>query len=300
MDADSSKPLDGVDPESASAMDVDDELPAALASDLPLVRQRALQICESLVSEDVDAVRPVLDAVAELTGSDNARTALHALSVLQAVARGDPAALENRLDPVVAALSSDIADVQVAGADLFGTVVLVRPTLVAPHLSGLVDAVLATELDAATTDFEPMVADRVTRRTLEEHEQEERHRRRAARKTIVDVVVAVAEQDPAAAAHATDAIGGLLDDDQPAVVGGAADALGEIGAADVPVDESSREALRACLDHEAAFVRTRTVRALGHIGDRDAADAIADLAATDDDEGVRDIAAATADHLTHD
>lgn len=298
MATDSTEPLDDVDAASVTPGDVDEsEVRAALDSRKPLVRQRGLEVCERLAEADVDAVRPLLDAVAPVAGDDNAANAQRAIGVLDAVADSDPAALDGRLDDPVGALDSDIVDVQLTGATLLGKLVVDEPDLVAPHVREVVEAIGATEPDPAPSDVGEFVDDPVTRQTIMDHEEAERRRRTSGRRTLVNVAVAVAEQRPDAAVDAVEEFTTLLDDVDPGVAGGAVDALGELAAADPDAVAPVRDDLLAALDHDRTVVRARTIRALGHLGDDAAVPKLRELAEADPDEDVRTLAAETADFL---
>ncbi|WP_247003874.1 HEAT repeat domain-containing protein [Halosolutus gelatinilyticus] len=298
MTTDSPEPLDGVAPESVSPGDVDDaEIRAALSSSNPLVRQRGAAVCETLAAEAVDAVRPFFDDIASLAADDSIAVVLRAIAVLQTVAERDPGALEGRLEGLVDAVETDIADVQLTGARALGTIVVARPALVAPHARRLIAAVRATELDPDVSDFGDVVDDEVTRRTLQDHEEEERTRWIAGRRTLVNVVVAVAEAAPRSTADAVPDLVALLDDADPIVTGGAVDALGELAATNPDAVAPARDPLIDCLDHDQVVVRARAIRALGHLGDDAAVSKLRAVAAADPNGDVRELASDTADFL---
>ncbi|WP_233264995.1 HEAT repeat domain-containing protein [Halomarina oriensis] len=297
MTTDSRTPLDDVDPETVSPGDVDaSAVRAALDASGPLTRQRGVEVCRALAEQDVDAVRPFLDAVAALTAADNAAISMRAIGVLDTVASTDPDALDGRLAALAATMGTDITDVQLTGATLLGKVVVERPALVAPHVEALAAGVGATELDPDVEDF-AMVDDEVTRRTLQEHEESERRRVVSARRTLVDVVVAVCETEPRAATDAVDTIVDLLDDVDPGVAGGAVDALGHLAAADPTAVAPVTDRLVDCLDHDRTVVRARAVRALGRLGDPAVVPDLRRVAASDADETVREVAEQTATYL---
>lgn len=298
MAANAADPLAGTDPDSVSADDVDPaEVRAALQASNPLVRQRGVDVCESLAEDDADAVRPLLDDVASLADDGNAAIALRAISVLEAVTESDPVALDGRLDALVAATDSDIVDVQLTAATLLGTLVVERPDLVAPHVRALVEAVRATEPADEPTDFGEVVDHPATRQTLAEHEREERKRRVSARRTLVNVAVAVTETRPGEALDAVDPLGTLLGDTDPGVIGPAVDALGELAAADSGAVEPVADRLLDCLEHDRPSVRARAVHAAGRLGDDDAVPELRELADADENEEIREAAAETAAFL---
>ncbi|MFC7203176.1 HEAT repeat domain-containing protein [Haloferax namakaokahaiae] len=299
MTTDSSNPLDGITPESVAPRDVDDaEVRAALASSSPLVRQRGVEVLDSIAAQNPDAIDPFLDAVAAATADDNAPIALRAISVLDTVAATDPARLDGHLDDLVGVLDSELVDVQLTGGKLLATLVVERPELVSAYVGELVAAIRATELDEQPTNFGEVVSDPVTRQTLEKHEEGERERRLSSRRTLVNVVVAIAETDPDAAADAVEDLLTLLDDIDPTVTGGAIDALGEVAASNPEAVVPVADRLVDCLDHGRSLVRARTIRALGYLGDESTVPALERVAATDDDEDVRELAAATAEFIS--
>lgn len=298
MTTDSAKPLADVDPSSVTAGDVDEaEIRAALASSNPLTRQEGVELCETLATERIDDVRPFLDEVAALADDSNAAIALRAISVLDAVAGAEPAALDGRLDGLVGVLDTHIVDVQLTGATALGKLVVERPDLVAPHTGTLIRAVGVTEPTPGLRDFGDVVDDPVTQQTLQEHEEEERKRRASGRRTLINVVVAVTETEPDAVPDVVDDLVSLLDDVDPGITGGAVDALAELAAADPERIAPALEPLIDCLDHNRTTVRARAIRALGHLGDDAPVPELRALAEEDDDEEVREIAAETAAFL---
>lgn len=298
MTADSSKPLDGIAPESITSEDIDEaEVRTALSASNPMVRQRGVEVCESLAEESVDAVEPFLDTVASLTGDTNAAISLRAISVLDTVAGNDPAALEGRLAEFANALDSEIVDVQLTGATTFGKLVVERPDLVAPHADPLIESIRVTEPDRNLRDFSDVVDDRVTQKTLQEQEDGERKRRISGRRTLVNVVVAVTEEAPESALDAVAELVTLLDDGDPAVSGGAVDALGHLAAENPESVAPVSDRLLDCLDHDRTVVRARTIRALGNLGDDAAVSKLRTVAETDPDDDVQKLAEDTATFL---
>ena len=302
MPTDSSKPLDGINPESVAPDDIDDEtLRSALESSNPLVRQRGLQTCRTLVETDVDHVRPVLDEIASLA-ADKSSVALPATGVLNAVVEDEPDALEadGRLDGLVDAAGSEIVNVQLNAATAFKKLAMERPDLIAPHVEGVIEAVRDTEPDPAPSDYSEVIDDEETRQTIHEHESAERQRRVAGRRTLVNVAVAVAESEPAATSDALDdaeRVTALFDDEDAIVAGAAVDFFGELAAEEPAAVAPVRDPLIDCLEHDAIVVRVRAVRALGHLGDDAAVPKLRELAETESEEEIRALASDTADFL---
>ena len=298
MDPDPSEPLAGVDPDSVAPDDVAaEELRAGLAASSPLVRQRAVAVCDALAQADPETVEPYLDAVATAVGDTNSAIALRAIAVLDTVAGAAPDALDGRVEALADRAGDEIVDVQLTAATALAKVVVPRPDLVAPFLGQLIEGVRATALDDTPADFGEFVRDEATRQTLREHEQGERDRRTSGRRTLINVVVAALESEAASATDRVDELAALLDDDDPTVVGGAVDGLGEVAAVDRDAVRPVRDRLVACLDHFHTVVRARAVRALGRLGDPEAVPALRTTAEADENEDVRAVAAETATYL---
>lgn len=288
--------FDGIDPASITPDDTDDsDVRVALSSSNPLVRRRGVELCETLAEQDIDTVRPFLDRVASLAGDSTVAVALRAISTLHTVVESDGAALEGRVSGLVGALDTDVVDVQLTAGSVLGKLVVERPDLLAPYTGQLIEAVRATEPDPGIRDFGSVVNDRQTRRTLQEHEEAERQRQISARRTLINVVVAITETHPPF--NVVDDLIVLLEDRDPAVTGGAVDALGELAAANPDVVAPASDRLIDCLDHDRTVVRARAVRALGYLGESGAVPKLRAVGETDDDEDVRELAAETADFL---
>lgn len=298
MAADDSELFDDIDPGSVTPDDIDEaDLREALSASDPLIRQRGLKVCETVAEQNADAVLPFLDTVAVLAGSDNAPIALRAIAILGAVATNDPTALEGRVSGLVGALDSDIVDVRLSAGSVLGSLVVEQPALLAPYARQLVESLADSEPAPNSRGFGDVVDDRTTRQTLQEHEQAERQRQIAGRRTLINVVVAITETEPQLAFDSVDALTTLLTDVDPAVSGGAVDALTELAAIDPAVVAPVSDQLIDCLDHDTATVRARAIRALGYLGDSAAVPKLRTVAENDTDENVRAIAAETAEFL---
>ncbi|WP_226021853.1 HEAT repeat domain-containing protein [Halomicrobium salinisoli] len=298
MSTDAADPLEGVDTDSVTPDEVDgEEIEDALASSNPMTRQRGVEVCETFAESDVDAVRPYLDAVATLVNDGNAAIALRAISVLDAVADAEPAALEGRTASLAAVADHDIVDVQLTAGVALGKVVVERADLVAPFVERLIAGIRETELSGGIPEVPDVVDHEATKQTIREHEEQERERRLSARRTLSNVVVAVTQEAPDEAVDAVDDLLTLLDDRDPEVAGCAVDALGELADPHPEAVEPVLDELLECLDHDRSSVRARAIRALGRLGDDAAVPELRTMAEEDDEENVRELAAETADYL---
>ncbi|EMA37304.1 Adaptin protein [Halococcus hamelinensis 100A6] len=263
-----------------------------------MVRQEGLEVCQSVIDEDIHAIEPYLDEIVEHAADDDITVALRTLELLDTVVNENPDMLEGELSPLVEALNTEHTNIQSRGGRLLARLVVDRPSFLTPHVRGIVEALEATELDSKPRQFDELTGDPVTRQTLQEHEETERKRRISSRRTLINVVVAITETAPGSVSGTVDGLAELLDDTDPAIVGGAVDALGEIAARDPSAVVPVRGRLVDCLDHGRTVVRARAVRALGRLGDDSAVPKLRSVVESDDDEDVRELAAETADFLS--
>lgn len=298
MDEQTSDPLDGIDPDSVTAEDVTDEqIEAALNSSLPLPRQHGVLVCKTLAAANSEHVRPFLDELEEIVTEENAAIVMHAIDVYDVLAEDDPSLLEGHLDGLAEAIDTDHVDIQMKGASAFGTLVVEHSELCVPHTPAMIQVIADTEVDRELPDFSDFVDDRVTRQTLQEHEESERQRRMSARRLLVNVVVAVAEQHPESLTDQVDALAALFDDMDPSIVGGAIDAIREIGIVDPEAVAPVEDQLLACLDHHSEAVQARAINAIGHLEIEGAVPELRSLAESTDNEDLREIAEETATFL---
>lgn len=283
--------------ESSQARPEPAEIPAALAADDPIRRREAINAFGTLVQSDVDEAVEHAETVARHLDDESLIVARGAAEVLAPVASEQPDILLTKLDRIVELLAADTVDLSVAGARLLSPLAVDRPEAVAGHT----DRLLEILIDDAVPDPEttvPESIDRVeTRQIVQSVQQESRKRRQYVRQTIANVIVAVAESDPTSIDD-VESLETLLDDPDPGVVGPALDALGNMAQEDAGRVRQTLDSVLACLDHENTTVRARAVRTLGYL---DAVSAVARLervAATDDDETVRELAAETATFLS--
>ncbi|MFC7140092.1 HEAT repeat domain-containing protein [Halosimplex aquaticum] len=299
----STAPLADVDLESLTAADVDDEeVRAALGSDDPVVRQRGTRVCATLAARDADAVRPLADDIVARLADDSLAVARHAGTALVSLSEAHPEAVRGDLDPVVDFAESDLGGVRMVGARVLGNVVVDRPAAVAPYVGRLVAAVADAEGTYVQSDLEEhaeaaQAADDVAAENVARANKEEAQKRVVARAALANVVVAVAEDDPDAVAGLVDEVAALLADPDPNVVGAALDTLNAVAEDDPDAVAPAVDAIADCLDHGDEMLRARAVRTLGFAGATETVDRLREVAETDDDEDVRDLAAETADYL---
>ncbi|WP_436923411.1 HEAT repeat domain-containing protein [Halosimplex amylolyticum] len=299
----SSAPLAGVDLESLTAADVDDdEVRAALESTDPVVRQRGTRVCSVLAARDADAVLPLAEDIVARLADDSLAVARHAGTALVSLSEAHPESLRGDLEPVVGFAESDLGGVRMVGARILGNVVVDHPGAVAPYVDRLVTAVADSEGTFTQSDLEEHVeaaqaADESAVENVAQANKEEAQKRVVSRAALANVVVAVAEDDPDAVADLVDELAPLLADPDPNVVGAALDTFGALAEGDPGSVDPAVDAIADCLDRDDGMLRARAIRTLGFAGATETVDRLRDLAESDEDEDVRDLAAETADYL---
>lgn len=298
-------PLADVRPGNVEPAEVDvSEIREAFDSADPLVRQRASRACETLVTEDVEAVRPLVTDLGSHLHDDSTAVVRTALSALTDLAARDPSALESCLGDLVAVVEADLNGVRLDGARCLGALAAERPDVCVPHVRRLVEEVVSRDgLDGV--DASPdTVADPATRQTIRDHQIAERRDGQAARALLANVVAATAEAVPAALHDETASFVELLSVDDPLVVCAGLTALAAVARDDPSAltptgtgDVSVEEALVDCLEHDARPVRARAIETFGFLGTESAVPILRYAAEADPDEDVAALARETAAFL---
>ncbi|MFC6975243.1 HEAT repeat domain-containing protein [Halomicroarcula sp. GCM10025709] len=269
---------------------------AALEADRALVRRRGARVCAALAADDVDAVRAFVDTLGRLLRDDDPGVVQAAAAALTEVATADPDAATPVLDDATALADSTLGGVQIAGAQLLGAVAKRRPDRCTPVVAALLDRLVRPPDHTESQSVAARVEDSVTQRTIQHYEQEERERERVARQVFANVVVAVAEADPSALAGHVETVAEVATAEDPVVRGAALDILAAVARESPRAVDPVAETVIACLDADERVLRARAVQTLGHLGDERYADALDEIAETDDDE-IAALAAETAAFL---
>lgn len=289
----------GVTPDEVTPTDVSTgAVRTALGATDPVVRQRGARVCDALADQDAERVLPLVEPLADLATDESLAVVQAALSALRTTAAAEPEVLDGALGPVAtAAATASLPGIRLSCAEVFAAVAADRPDLCAPHAARLVDVLSEEGGDAGDATVPDSVRQSETRELIERQERAAAQQDRTARHLLANVVVATAEADPVAVEPALADLEALLDATDPAVAGAALDALTACvrgGAGDVTPDER----LLDCLDRESQVVRARAVRLLGFLGDDAVVPELRRVAASDPDDDVAELAAATATHLS--
>lgn len=281
-----------VSPESAEPSDIR----AALAADAASVRQRGARVCATLARDDVDRIRPVVDELGAALTDEHPGVVQTAAAALTELAAVEAAAVVGVLDRVATLVDADLGGVRLAGARLLGAVARADPAHCAPVVGALLDRLGRLPADDDRS-VGASIEDRVTSRTVQQHEREERRDGRVARRLVGDVVVAVAETVPAAVADHVETVAELTTGEDVVVRGAGLDALGALCRDDPSTVKPVADAVLACLDADAAVLRARAVRTLGYLGEERYADVLRANAATEPDDEIAAVAEETAAFL---
>ncbi|KAB1197839.1 MULTISPECIES: HEAT repeat domain-containing protein [Haloferax] len=290
-------PLAAVHPATVHPDEVDTgEIEAALGSADPLVRQRACKVCETLVEEDVESVRPLGSEIGGLLHDRSAAVVQTALSVLTTLAATEPVVLESCLDDLVSVTETELNGVKLESARCLAALTLEKPGACVPHVPALVQTVVDAEGVEAIDDCAETVTDPSTRQTIREHNLREYQDGENARELLANVVAAAVESAPSELHDETPSFTKLLSDENPVVVDAGLTALSMV-AQDDPTAVAVDDALVDCLGHDARSVRARAIETFGYLGSDTVVPTLRRVADDDPDEDVAALAAVTADFL---
>lgn len=268
-------------------------LAASLSAGDPTERRQATIAVETLATTDADAAVAFVDDLTPLLDDESLAVTRGAAEALVPIAERRPGALRDSLDRLVPLVTAEPADVALAAAEALSAVAVDHPDAVGAHVDRLCAGLAGSEVSAGGDELPDSIEHAETREAIRNVVTKERERARYVRETAANVVVAAAEADPTCLESTVDTLGDLLDDPNPVVVGAVVDALGLLGEVDADALAPVGEPLRDCLDHDAPTVRARTVRTLGLAGDVASLPRLREVAETDPDEDVRDLAAET-------
>lgn len=296
-------PFAEVEPESVSPGTVDAaELRAALAADTAVVRQRGVRAAAALAGRDADAARPFVDDLIDRLDDESLAVARFAATALVPVSEEYPDDFAGSLDPVVTLAESDLGGIRGLGASILGNVVVDRPADCRPYLDRLLAVLNDAEGTLSQSDLQFEFSDEQsidtgTRKALAKQNEEEAQMRIAAMGILANVVVAIAEADPESVRDDLDEVAVLLAHDDPTVAGAALDVFCEVAQVDPDATTAHVDAVADCLGHVDASVRAKAIQTLGFAGDPSVVPRLREVAAEDEDDDVRDLAAETADFL---
>jgi HEAT repeat protein len=249
-----------------------EQLTTALSSADPTIRREAIDDFGALARTDLDAAIDHAEAVVDRLTD------------------------ESLVDVVVESLAADAIDLSLAGAKLLTPLAIERPGEFGESADRLLVILAAEDVPTPETTVPETVDGDEARQLLQSVQRETVERRQYVRRTAANAVVAAVESDPTSVTDIA-TLETLLDDTDPGVVGPALDALGAIAESDPATVSPVLDSIRDCLDHDEHIVRARAVRTLGFLGAQEAVPALRDVAAEDDDETVRELAAETAAFL---
>ncbi|MDS0282726.1 hypothetical protein [Haloarcula onubensis] len=274
------------------------EISAALDAESAATRQRGARACTLLAETDVDSVRPFVAELGRALADENPGVVQSAASALVETATADVDAVTGVVSDVAVPIQSDLGGVQLAAAQLLRAVASEEPSHCVPVADALLDRLgRPPAADSDEQSATVAIDDRVTRRTVRQHEQEERQHERVARQIFADVAVAVAEAEPPAFADRVETLAELVAGDDVVARGAGLDILGSLCRDDPATVEAAEDAVVACLDADAPVLRARAVRTLGFLGDGEYAAVLRECAAAESDDEIAAFAAETAAFL---
>lgn len=294
--------LTELDVEELSPDDVDlDLVRDGLADDENLVRDRAAAVCLTLADEDVESVTPLLPGLIAAAQDDNVNVVLKAITTLNLIAESRPEELSDAVGPLCAALTHDLPRIQLFAGKTVQTVGAEHPEWFVPHAETLL-RVLHAEVTDPTRGAEQLgvVGDPPLQKQLAEVRRGEQFQQHSVQAVAGNLLIEVSEREPTAVASHVAEVTELLDGEDLNIVACAAEILGNLARADVPLGADSVDALVDCLDSESDVVVARSIAALGYLDDPKVAAPIREVADSHDETDLRDLAAETVTWLERD
>ncbi|MFC4987520.1 HEAT repeat domain-containing protein [Saliphagus infecundisoli] len=278
------------DPDAIDGKDVE----TLLADDREEMRNTGLKVLVGLAIDDPDRVVPFADDVVDCLDESYGLARSHAALVCWLLAEERPDLVELAIPKLVANLR-DIAPLyRFRAARAVAALGRQRPASFVDHADGLVAAIV--EGPNLPEPGEPTPPDAEETIDLPEPDLA---RSAATKEVAANVLVAVAGEAPAVVADRfPDLVPELEHDDQVEHVrGGIVDAIGRVARADPAAAESAIDPLIDLLEDDSRLVRSRAIRALGYAEAAGAVEPLREVAESDPDPDVRDLASETADWL---
>lgn len=261
---------------------------SVLAADEP---ERALRFADRVVErleDDVLSVRSTAALAAMSLARERPETVVPAVPTLIDLLDEEPPLLRFRAAGALAPLTESHAETFV----------------------DRVDRLAALLVDGATFDADPKAIATSDELTAERKQrqlamlegrgseiQRGKARSRGTREVVANVLVEVARIAPETCAAVFPDIRAALSDDDPAVRGGAVEIVRHVADRDPSAVDEAVDPLVELLDDDVDFVRARAIRALGYAEATAASKPLRELARTEADEDVAELAADTADWL---
>lgn len=271
------------------------EIDRLLEDDWEEMRNTGLKVLVGLAVDDPDRVVPFADDIVDCLDESYGLARSHAALVCWLLAEERP----DLVEPAIPSLVDNLQDVtplyRFRAARAVAALGRQRPEAFVDHANGLVAAIV--EGPSLPEPGEPAEPDG-TGEGIDLPEPD-LARSAATKEVAANVLVEVAGEAPTVAADLLpDLLPQLSNDDQVEHVrGGIVDVIGRIARADPGAAAPAIEPLTDLLDDESRMVRSRAIRALGYAEAAGAIEPLREVAESDDDPDVRDLAEETVDWL---
>lgn len=271
------------------------EIDRLLADDWEEMRNTGLKVLVGLAVNDPDRVVPFADDVIGCLDESYGLARSHAALVCWLLAEERP----DLVEPAIPQLVDNLRDIsplyRFRAARAVATLGRQQPGSFVNHADGLVAAIV--EGPNLPEPGEPAASDDIEDGM--DLPEPDLARSAATKEVAANVLVEVAGEAPTVAADRfPDLLPELSNDDQVEHVrGGIVDAVGRVARADPAAAEPAIEPLIDLLEDQSSMIRSRAIRALGYAEAAGAIEPLREVAESDPDPDVRDLASETADWL---
>ncbi|TYT61506.1 HEAT repeat domain-containing protein [Natrialba swarupiae] len=268
-------------------------------------RATALQAISVIATEEPDRVLEYTDRVVELLDDDVLSVRSTAALALTSLARNRPDTVVPAVPSLVDILGEEPPLFRFRAAGALAPLTADHPDAFVEHTDHLFELLL----DGPTFDDDPRAIAMSDELSAEEKQRtlstlagrsdewkRARTRSNAAREVVANVLVEVARVGPEEIESRLDRILEMLSDDDAAVRGAGIEMIRHVAEDDPDAVEDAIDPLLALLD-DVEFVRARTIRALGYAEAGPAIEPLREIASTDSNDDIADLAADTADWL---
>lgn len=277
---------------------------SALDSDTASIRTRGATVAAGLTERDPETVATLIPDLIERLHDDQRVVIYQSLMALSNVAEDNQDDLEPAIERLVELTVHDLKLIRLIAARTLGYVALERPELFVEYTETLVAATVdEPEGVFDDEDLTERIDDQELLESYQQVNQQQEIRQTYTRTVTMNLLIEVAEHEPSAVEPYADEFIGLLTDDDPAIVRGAAELVGLIARENEDAVDDAVDPLLTLLEFPAQDVVATTITTLGFIGDEAAAEPLWEFAAEGDeddpmhDQDLYDLAAETAEFL---
>lgn len=276
-----------------------------LKADGNTVRNVTLKALVAVAAEEPDRVASMSEQVIDALDDPFPVASSMAAMVLSVLARDRPEVVRPAVPALIRMLDDETPMFRFRAAGAIMAVCNSHPETFVEHADELVDVLVAgqkidPQTDVSVTDSQavPVNGDlSIKEHTFTREQQKQRLRSQSAREVTVNVLVEVAKIDPSVYACRISDLASLTSDSSPPVRGAILDVITRVAEDDPDAVRGSTEVLIDRLDDDDKFVRAGAIQALGAADATEAIEPLREVAESDSDEDVAELARSTVGSL---